>query len=177
MEQVLSLLHYLSRWFITNRLTVEDGTYYTVIIGQITIYGILLTFYQFVASNMGNTSYLGINTVEYYLKNSISIINKYVSSIPFLVMMLFEILYKPLISLLGGLLCISILKIMNVIWYLIAIIYFILFCILFFKFKDSILYLKYYSYPENCNELVEKINGLFLKRTKKERKHQMPVNV
>lgn len=55
-----------------NNLSIDKATFFTVIIGQITIYGILLTFYQFVASYQGGekaaTCYLGINITEYFVK-------------------------------------------------------------------------------------------------------------
>ena len=61
---------------LNNDLNIDKATFFTVIIGQITIYGILLTFYQFVASYQGNersvTRYLGINITEYFVKKKIT---------------------------------------------------------------------------------------------------------
>ncbi len=65
----------LGKYFQTNCIEIDKSTYFTVIIGQITIYGILVTFYQFVVSYNGNNElvkkYLGVNVVEYYVKKKV----------------------------------------------------------------------------------------------------------
>lgn len=68
----------LGKYFQTNCIEIDKSTYFTVIIGQITIYGILVTFYQFVVSYNGNNElvkkYLGVNVVEYYVKKKVVVL-------------------------------------------------------------------------------------------------------
>ena len=73
----------LGKYFQTNCIEIDKSTYFTVIIGQITIYGILVTFYQFVVSYNGNNElvkkYLGVNVVEYYVKKKVVVFDKFIS--------------------------------------------------------------------------------------------------
>lgn len=62
----------------SNQLVIDKGTYLTIVIGQITVYIMLLTFYQFIVSFQGMNnknvlSYLGINLVECYVKKKLVI--------------------------------------------------------------------------------------------------------
>ena len=79
MDRISYLLQTIMDYMLNNDLNIDKATFFTVIIGQITIYGILLTFYQFVASYQGNersvTRYLGINITEYFVKKKIKIFN------------------------------------------------------------------------------------------------------
>ena len=54
MDRISYLLQTIMDYMLNNDLNIDKATFFTVIIGQITIYGILLTFYQFVASYQGN---------------------------------------------------------------------------------------------------------------------------
>lgn len=53
-----------------NQLSIDKGAYLTILIGQVTIYGIVLTFYQFIVSFQGNeraaVKYLGYDIAEYF---------------------------------------------------------------------------------------------------------------
>ena len=83
MERISYWLQMIVDCMLNNNLSIDKATFFTVIIGQITIYGILLTFYQFVASYQGGekaaTRYLGINITEYFVKKKIKIFNKIIS--------------------------------------------------------------------------------------------------
>ena len=83
MDRISYLLQTIMDYMLNNDLNIDKATFFTVIIGQITIYGILLTFYQFVASYQGNersvTRYLGINITEYFVKKKIKIFNSIIS--------------------------------------------------------------------------------------------------
>lgn len=78
MEKIIFYLEIMKKYCMNNNLSVDKSTYLTVIFGQITMYGILLTFYQFVASYQGGekaaTRYLGINITEYFVKKKIKIL-------------------------------------------------------------------------------------------------------
>ena len=54
-------------YIINNTLYIDSSTYFTNVIGQITLYEIVLAFYQFLASYNSGDTYLGVNLVEYYL--------------------------------------------------------------------------------------------------------------
>ena len=116
-----------------NNLSIDKATFFTVIIGQITIYGILLTFYQFVASYQGGekaaTRYLGINITEYFVKKKIKIFNKIISKKMFGVLLILEILYKPFMTIYGETLGTSTISIINFVWFLFAIVYFIFYIV------------------------------------------------
>lgn len=96
MERTSYLLQIIIDYMFNNNLSIDKATFFTVIIGQITIYGILLTFYQFVASYQGGekaaTRYLGINITEYFVKKKIKIFNKIISKKMFGVLLILEIL-------------------------------------------------------------------------------------
>ena len=102
MNQILYLLQIIKEYMLNNNLNIDKSTFFTVVIGQITIYGILLTFYQFVASYQGNeksvTRYLGINITEYFVKKRIKIFNRIISKRMFGILLILEILYKPFIT-------------------------------------------------------------------------------
>jgi hypothetical protein len=59
-------------YIANNQLYIDKATYITIVVGQIAVYGILLTFYQFVVSFQGSpdsvTKYLGVNLTEYFIK-------------------------------------------------------------------------------------------------------------
>lgn len=66
------MLKMLVDYIFNNNLNIDKTTFLTIIIGQITIYGILLTFFQFVVSYQENkrevTQYLGRNLTSYFIK-------------------------------------------------------------------------------------------------------------
>lgn len=163
MERLQTMMNYI----FENNLNIDKATFFTVIIGQITIYGILLTFYQFVASyKKVSNQYLCFNITEYFMKKNIIVPKKLFGAI-----LIFEILYKPFITVYGKGLSIQIINMMNFIWFASAIIYFVLFVILFFQCTKSILTLKISSNIKTNNYLVDDINENFLKKSSRERKH------
>ena len=99
MERTVFWRQILMDYICNNELNIDKATYFTVLIGQITIYGILLTFYQFVASYPGNkqavNQYLGINIAEFFVKKNVKFFNKIISKKYFGGIILLEFLYKP----------------------------------------------------------------------------------
>ena len=160
-------------YIFNNNLNIDKTTFLTIIIGQITIYGILLTFYQFVASYQGGekaaTRYLGINITEYFVKKKIKIFNKIISKKMFGVLLILEILYKPFMTIYGETLGTSTISIINFVWFLFAIVYFILFVMLFIQCTKSILMIKMSSDIKRNGYIISEINKEFLKKTMKER--------
>jgi len=181
MERVLDLLRILMNYILKNNLNIDKSTFFTVIIGQITIYGILLTFYQFVASYQGNEKkairYLGINITEYFVKKKISVFNNIVSKKIFGLIVVLEIMYKPFIAIYGEKLSAETISVMNFIWYLFVIFFFVLFVILFFQCTKSILLIKLCSDAKTNGYLIDEINKMFLKKTMKERITQKTIDL
>lgn len=179
MEQISNLLEILKGYILNNSLIIDKATFFTVIIGQITIYGILLTFYQFVASYQGGekaaTRYLGINITEYFVKRNISVFNNIVSRKIFGAIFILEILYKPFITIYGDVLTVETISVMNFTWFLFAIFYFVVFVILFFQCTKSILLIKMSSDAKINGNLIRDINKNFLRKTIKERMNQKAV--
>lgn len=173
MERISYLLQIIMDYMLNNNLSIDKATFFTVIIGQITIYGILLTFYQFVASYQGGekaaTRYLGINITEYFVKKKIKIFNKIISKKMFGVLLILEILYKPFMTIYGERLGASTISIINFVWFLFAIGYFILFVMLFIQCTKSILMIKMSSDVKRNGYIISEINKEFLKKTMKER--------
>ena len=173
MERISYWLQIIIDCMLNNNLSIDKATFFTVIIGQITIYGILLTFYQFVASYQGGEKaairYLGINITEYFVKKKIKIFNKIISKKMFGVLLILEILYKPIMTIYGDTLGASSISIINFGWFLFAIGYFILFVMLFIQCTKSILMIKMSSDIKRNGYIISEINKEFLKKTMKER--------
>lgn len=173
MERISYWLQIIIDCMLNNNLSIDKATFFTVIIGQITIYGILLTFYQFVASYQGGekaaTRYLGINITEYFVKKKIKIFNKIISKKMFGVLLILEILYKPFMTIYGDTLGASTISIINFVWFSFAIGYFILFVMLFIQCTKSILMIKMSSDVKRNGYIISEINKEFLKKTMKER--------
>ena len=164
MERISYWLQIIVDCMLNNNLSIDKATFFTVIIGQITIYGILLTFYQFVASYQGGekaaTRYLGINITEYFVKKKIKIFNKIISKKMFGVLLILEILYKPFMTIYGDTLGASTISIINFVWFSFAIGYFILFVVLFIQCTKSILMIKMSSDVKRngCNSVQREHN-------------------
>lgn len=173
MERISYWLQIIIDCMLNNNLSIDKATFFTVIIGQITIYGILLTFYQFVASYQGGekaaTRYLGINITEHFVKKKIKIFNKIISKKMFGVLLILEILYKPIMTIYGDTLGASSISIINFGWFSFAIGYFILFVMLFIQCTKSILMIKMSSDIKRNGYIISEINKEFLKKTMKER--------
>lgn len=181
MEQILDLLEILKDFMLNNSLNIDKSTFFTVIIGQITIYGILLTFYQFVASYQGSEKaairYLGINITEYFVKKKITFFNNVVSRKFFGALFILEIMYKPFITLYGEHLSLKTISVMNFMWFFFVISYFVIFVILFFQCTKSILLIKMSSDAKINGHLIQDINKNFLRKTIKERMNQKAVEL
>ena len=172
MERTVFWRQILMDYICNNELNIDKATYFTVLIGQITIYGILLTFYQFVASYQGNkkavNQYLGINIAEFFVKKNVKFFNKIISKKYFGGIILLEFLYKPFITVYGGLISTEVIRFVNFLWYFFAVTYFCLFAFLFFRCTKSILMIKLYSSTPMNDLAIDEINKNFIKKTVKE---------
>lgn len=159
----------LMDYIVTCQLQIDRSLYFSVILGQITIYGALLTFLQFVVSfqskNSKITTYLGINLKEYYLKKNLSINHAVVSTPVFWILFLAEVLYKPFISIWGNCFDERTRCAMNFMWHALVILYFVIFIILSYQFTRGIISLKNVTDIKTNEEMIRKINQKALKRT------------
>lgn len=160
-------------YIINNQLNIDKATYITTVVGQIAIYGILLTFYQFVASFQGNsdsvTKYLGVNLTEYFIKKKVSTFNLIVSKPYFYILFILEALYKPILNIYGNYFPESLIHILNFLWYSFVLFYFVIFILLFWQCTQSILILKRMSDPKRNGTVIRDINKTFMKKSIRER--------
>ena len=168
MEKIVTLMQILEKYIWNNCLNIDKSTYFTVIIGQISVYGILLTFYQFVASYSSSEKvpnyYLGIDITGFLVEEKTWILKNVVSKKYFCGMIILEILYKPFVTVYSKFVSMETIKLINCIWYFFVIIYFCLFVILFFQCAESILMLKSCSDTKLYDEVINKINNRILKK-------------
>lgn len=160
-------------YITNNQLQIDKATYLVIVIGQITVYGILLTFYQFVASFQGNqnsmTKYLGVNLTEYYVKRKLLIYNKIISKPWFFAFFVVEVLYKPILNIYGKCISENQIHIMNFLWYTYVILYFVMFIILFGQCTKSIFILKELLDYKRNGTTIRNINKEFMTKTLRER--------
>lgn len=160
-------------YIINNQLHVDKATYISTVVGQIAIYGILMTFYQFVASFQGNsdsvTKYLGFNLTDYFIKKKVSTFNLIVSKPYFYVLFILEVLYKPILNICGNYFPENLICISNFLWYSFVIFYFVVFITLFWQCTQSILILKRMSDPKRKGTVIRDINKTFMKKSIRER--------
>lgn len=168
-----NIIHYFIEYVRHNNLEIDKSTFFTVIIAEITIYGILLTFYQFVATFQGEknsvTKYLGVNVVEYVVQKDISTFGKIISNRCFNILCMLQILYKPFITIYKKSISQNFICVMNFFWYTFTILYFIIFIFLFVKCAKSILSLKFYSDSKTNGRVIDDINKTFMKKNFSER--------
>lgn len=168
-------------YILNNNLNIDKSLFFTIVIGQISIYGILLTFYQFVASFQGNrkaaVTYLGTSLNEYFVKQTVSSFNKIVSKKWFGLLFVLEILYRPFITVYEHVFSRSTVSIMNSIWFVFVVVYFLLFILIFFQCTESISQIKFCSNVKTNGYLIRDINRNFLKKTIKERRSELAVEL
>lgn len=94
-DSLSGMLKMLIDYIFNNNLNIDRTTFLTVVIGQITIYGILLTFFQFIVSYQGGkreiTQYLGRDLTNYFLKKNIFFINNLLYKNLFKITLILEI--------------------------------------------------------------------------------------
>lgn len=170
MRIIKSLIQYLIDFIFHNNLIIEKSTYFTVILGILTIYGIALAFYQYVEShNVNKECYLGENIISACMKYETSVINNIISNDLFKLGCLFEILYKPFIIVYKDILTISVIQILTFVWYAFALFCLVVFFLLFFRSARCILNLTSHYNFETYKSIVFQINHDFLRKMKNRR--------
>lgn len=181
MDWCYKLLYKIAYGVFNNQLVLDKGTYFTILIGQITVYGIMLTFYQFVVSYQepenAITSYLGENITEYVNKKELKAYKKIISQKLFGIILMLEILYKPFLEVFGNWCLDKVVKVLNFLWFSFVIFYFLIFVILFFECTKLVFKLKMPLNVQKNNELMEDIEHAFLKKTMKQCIKQLQVKL
>lgn len=168
MIMIKRLIQILIDFIFHNQLIVEKSTYFTVVLGMITIYGIALAFYQFVESHNANKErYLGENVISACMKYETSVISNITSNKLFKLGCLFEILYKPFIVVYKDMLTISVIHFLTFVWYAFALLYLVIFFLLIFRSAKCILNLKFHYNVETYKSIVFQLNQDFLKKDEK----------
>ncbi len=157
-----------------NQLSIDKGTYFTILIGQVTIYGILLTFYQFIVSFQENeraaVKYLGYDIAEYFAYKHTWIFNKVISTILFNVLFVLEIIYVPIVKIYCDFIPIKWISFMNFLWYTYVILYFGAFIWLVLQCTQTLLRFKRESDIYVNNGLAWDINNMFLNTVSRKKK-------
>lgn len=161
-------------YVVNNYLIIDKSTYLTIVIGQITIYGILLTFYQFIVSFQGTgdnsgQKYLGINLIEYYVNMEVRFFKRIISTQLFKWLFILEILYKPIISVYGKKISNNVITICNFFWYAYVVFSFAVFGILFLKCAKCVWSLKFATDIQENENITNHINSDFMRRTFRQR--------
>lgn len=169
-----NILEILKNYVYYNQLVISKETYLTIIIGQITVYAILLTFYQFIVSFQGTgkksvLSYLGKNLIDYYVNKQLRFYNQIISKPLFWLLFVLEILYKPITSIYGNEIPKNIITELNFLWYVYAIFFFVIFALLFYKCTKCILSLKNVVDIRLNAYIISEINRNFKKKSFTER--------
>ena len=170
MENVLQIL---KDFIFNSELTVDKNTFFTVIIGQIAMYGILLTFYQFVASYNESkeiaTNYLGRNIIDYFIAKNMKIFNPIMSKEFLCIFFILEIMYKPVLKICEKWIYSQIISVLNFLWFGFVILYFITFVIIFSQCAKSIVNIKMCSDTITYEYVIRDINKNFLKKSLRDR--------
>lgn len=175
------MLKMLVDYIFNNNLNIDKTTFLTIIIGQITIYGILLTFFQFVVSYQENkrevTQYLGRNLTSYFIKKNIFLIDNLLYKNYFKIIVVLEVLYKPFITIFYRILPIKLISFMNFIWFVFVIVYFLIFIVIFFQCAKCILGINMISDKEVIKLLINDINRKVLKKISKNKNNPKKINI
>ena len=155
----------------SGQLQIDKGTYFTVIISQLTIYGILLTFIQFLAAaNFKGQNitdeYMGKEVKNYYLYQKLKVF-KIINGRPFYLLWAVFILLKPALWIFGGRISETGKAVSMFIWYLGAVLYMILFAYIFVEFARISMTLKRAGRISTWNWTFDQIDKDFLKKKRK----------
>lgn len=156
-------------YIINHTLVIDRSTYITVILGQITLYSILLTFYQFVVSFEGtpgsSLKYLGVSLTEYYIRNKRSMFHRIVEKPYFYILFLLQILYKPILAIYSNYFSTILISICSFLWYSFAVLYFIIFIILFRQCIKSLFALKIIFDLQTNSAFIKDLNQKFIQKS------------
>lgn len=145
-------------------LVLDKSIYLTVILGQLTIYGIFLTFMQFVATLNGDNSiktYLGKDLKQFYMIKKLKFY-RIIRSRWFLYLMIISILLKPFMTIFTSIINTEVNRILLFNWYFFNVIFLLIFMYSFFE--CVILSIGFMDFGQGLynSEVLEEIEQEFL---------------
>jgi len=168
MNKVIPLLSFV--W--ENELQLDKAVYFTVIIGQLTIFGIFLTFMQFVASLNGDRNiqtYLGQDLKHFYIMKKLKFYQM-IKSRWFLCLLMLSILLKPFLTLFQSMINTEVIRVLLFNWYVFSVIYLLLFVYSFFECVTLSISFKDVGQGSGYSEVLCLIEQDFFRNKKFERK-------
>lgn len=148
----------MTEYIFNHQLTIDRGTYLTVITGLLTVYAVALAFYQFTTSfHVENGKrpgvYLGIDLMEYHMKKGLGIYSSVISSRLFWLFFAAAVLYKPLVSIWGENFSENTVKVFNFVWYAYCIFFFLFFVLFFSRCTRSVMSLNSFIAYVNMEDI------------------------
>ncbi|GKX66899.1 hypothetical protein [Inconstantimicrobium mannanitabidum] len=163
-----------------NQMKIDKSVYFTVIVAQLTIYGIFLTFIQFIANidDEGKNRiphYLGIETKSFYINKKLKL-SKIVKSEIFLVILILSLFLKPILVIFNLIIDKRMQSIIVFIWYSFAIIYMILFASIFIGCAKLTMQIKQIGENSKYNLLLDEIEENFIKESNRLLRKELEVD-
>lgn len=173
MENLEEIARIMIDFIFDNNLSIDQATFFAIIIGQITIYGTLMVFYQFVKSYSRNEgvvrTYLGVDIEKYFMKKHLGVFANIKTRIIIAVILILEILCKPFVVIYGEKCSNETISIINFIWFSFVIILFIGSVFLLLGCIAGTQRIGEYFKGKTNEEIINDINKNFLKKKIKER--------
>lgn len=168
---IVSNINKIIEFINGNQIKIDKSTYFTVIAAQLTIYGIFLTFVQFIANidSEGKniiTHYLGTNINSFYINKNLKL-SKIIKSKIFLATLILSFLIKPILVVFNLTFDERIHSLLIFVWYSLAIIYMILFACVFVGCAKLTMEIKRIGENSKYNLVLDEIEGNFIKESDK----------
>ncbi|WP_027207187.1 hypothetical protein [Butyrivibrio fibrisolvens] len=155
-HNVLSGIQYLFSTFcnfvINNNISIDKSVYITLLVGELTISAIYLSFCQFIfgAGDKNEVPFLGNKPFEFYIRKRLDKETKVIRCPFFKLLIAYQIIYKPIVAIYGSDMPKVFLSIMNFAWVTSVVVFFGFFVHLVLK----------------CIVFTYSARGLFDKRSK-----------
>ncbi|MVX62395.1 hypothetical protein GKZ28_01600 [Clostridium chromiireducens] len=166
---IVSNINTIIEFINGNQIKIDKSAYFTVIAAQLTIYGIFLTFVQFIANidNEGKntiTHYLGIEINSFYINKKLKL-SKIIKSRIFLAILIVSFIIKPILVVFNIAIDERIQSLLIFAWYSLAIIYMILFACVFVGCAKLTMEIKRIGENSKYNLVLDEIEGNFIKES------------
>lgn len=117
----------IKEYIVNNRLVIDKNVYFAIIFGLITVYTVILAFFQFVVSTKGidkkrELRYLGESLIDYVVFKKLTIYRKVISKHYFIISFAIIVLYKPIVTIYGAYIAEKLVHELNAGWYFFVII-------------------------------------------------------
>lgn len=156
----------LDRFNLPADIVDTNDIFWTVIIGQITIYAILLAFYEFMVSlQQEDEVYLGYRVIPFYVNQKCKAYRCIISKKWFSLLFLIGIIYNPIIYITQKKIGKNILIVLNTVWYLYVIFFFFVFAIAVVQSMRCVLAVKLITNLNEARYHTEIFNKAFRKHS------------